>query len=128
MVPHRRQSLPCAFYVAGRGCLDAAGHRNMRVHLLLVIIVNLLAAWLQIPLTHWLILWLCIGLVLSAEMLNTAIELAIDLTCPEEHELARRSKDIAAGAVLTVSMIALGIGLAIFARPVLQVLSESIRL
>jgi diacylglycerol kinase (ATP) len=55
-----------------------------------------------------------IGLVWTAEGLNTALEFLTDLVSPEYHELAGRAKDVAAGAVLSASIAAGVIGAIIF--------------
>ncbi len=55
-----------------------------------------------------------IGLVISAEMINTAIETLTDLISPEHHDKAGRAKDIAAGAVLIAAISAAIIGIIIF--------------
>lgn len=55
-----------------------------------------------------------IGLVLITEALNSAIEIDIDLTSPEQNPYARDTKDIAAGAVLISVLIAGVVGLIIF--------------
>ena len=56
----------------------------------------------------------CIGAVFAAELFNTAIEALTDLVSPGRNEIAGRVKDLAAGAVLVTSIIALVIGLMIF--------------
>lgn len=69
---------------------------------------------LKISSIEWLILILTIGFVFTTEAINTAIEIDIDLTSPEYHPYARDTKDVAAGAVLIASIIAICIGLIIF--------------
>jgi diacylglycerol kinase len=66
--------------------------------------------------THveWLALVFAIGFVMVAEAFNTSIEIDIDLTSPEFHPYARDSKDVAAGAVLIATLIAVVIGIIIF--------------
>lgn len=59
------------------------------------------------------VLTLC-AIVLAAELMNTALERVVDLAAPEYHELARRAKDTAAGAVLVAAIFAACIGLYIF--------------
>lgn len=109
-----------SFAVAVRGIRDAvAEQRNLRIHLILAVVVNMLAVALAVSLTERLILWLCIGLVLATELLNTAIETVVDLASPQQHELARKAKDIAAGAVLAASLVAALIGAAILGPPLL---------
>lgn len=63
---------------------------------------------------EWLAILLVIGFVLSAEAMNTALEYIVDLVSPEYNELARKVKDIAAGAVLIASITAVIIGLIVF--------------
>ena len=74
--------------------------RNARIHAVggsLLIISNLF-----LPLTpvEWGVLLLCIGLVLTLETVNTAIEITVNLVTRERHPLAGQAKDVAAGAVL----------------------------
>jgi diacylglycerol kinase (ATP) len=63
---------------------------------------------------------LAIGLVLTAEMLNTVVESLVDLYTDEYHPLAKIAKDTAAGAVLISSAAALGVGIAVFVPRVLK--------
>ncbi|MCA9112495.1 MAG: diacylglycerol kinase family protein, partial [Planctomycetaceae bacterium] len=52
--------------------------------------------------------------VWTAELLNTAIESVVDLVSPDEHELARISKDVASGGVLIAAVVALAVGMIVF--------------
>ena len=79
--------------------------------------VCVLAAALQFSLLKWTILLLTIGLVVTAEALNSAIETLVDLIQPEQHPLAGNAKDIAAGAVLIAAIISVIIGLLLFLPP-----------
>lgn len=74
---------------------------------------------LKISHIEWVLIVLAIGLVIVAEAFNTAIEVDIDLTSPEYHPYARDTKDIAAGAVLLMVMIAVVIALFIFVPKIL---------
>ena len=69
---------------------------------------------LGITRTEWIMVVMCIGTVISAELFNTAIEKLVDLVSPERHPVAGRVKDIAAGAVLICAVAAAIIGLIIF--------------
>ena len=60
------------------------------------------------------ILLFCINSVIAAELINTSIEINVDLAMPERNERAGQAKDIAAAAVLFVSIISAIIGLVIF--------------
>lgn len=94
-------SLNCAI----EGVLWAAKtQRHMLVHLLAAIAVLLVALGLQLTLLEFALLALAIILVLFAELVNTALEVVVDLVSPEYHPLARRAKDVAAGAVLVASV------------------------
>jgi diacylglycerol kinase len=84
--------------------------RNVRIHALVSLAVVGLGLWLRLTLAEWALLALAIGLVWITELLNTAIEAAIDLTSPDPHPLARISKDAAAAAVLVAALTAVVIG------------------
>ena len=77
---------------------------------------------LGISRVDWLVIVLCIIVVSAAEVVNTAIESAVDLASPEWHELARAAKDAAAGAVLLASAGSVIVGLIVFAPYVLDLL------
>jgi diacylglycerol kinase (ATP) len=82
----------------------------MLVHVTAALLVVVLALVLRLTLLEFALLTLAVTLVLFAELVNTAIEVLVDLVSPEYHPLARRIKDVAAGAVLTASVGALVIG------------------
>lgn len=89
--------------------------RHVQIHLLLGMLVVLAGFYYRISLLHWLILIGWISLVISLELINTAIELCVDLVVGTQyHHLAKYSKDIAAGAVLVVAIGALISGVIIF--------------
>jgi diacylglycerol kinase len=94
--------------------------RNAQIHLLIVIIVLLLAAWLEIPLPNLALIILTIGLVLGAEFLNTALEAVVDLASPRQHHLAKIAKDVGAGGVLLLAIIAVIVGVILLGPPLLE--------
>ena len=96
---------------------------NFRIHLFVALLV--VAGGLIFPIRpiEWLILLLWIVLVLSAEMINTAIELLTDKIYPEWNEVAGKIKDIAAGAVLLAAIGAIISGLIIFLPHILSCFS-----
>ncbi len=69
---------------------------------------------LRITLTEWVILLMCSGGVLTAEMINTSIEAVVDMATDEHNPLAEKAKDIAAGAVLIASIFSVAVGAIIF--------------
>lgn len=69
---------------------------------------------------QWTIVLLCCGVVIMAELFNTAIETIVDLVSPEYHMLAGRAKDIAAAAVYVLCMFIAVIGLIIYINAALN--------
>jgi len=86
----------------------------MHIHLIVAALVVIFGWVLHLSTTEWLLCLLCFGLVITAEMMNTAIENTVDLSSPQKNKLAGKAKDIAAGAVLVSAIIAACIGLIIF--------------
>ena len=96
----------------GVGRLFASGP-NALIHLLFVVAVPIAAIIRHVSLAEWCLLILCIGLVLSAEAVNTAIEKLSDRVSPEYSPLIKDAKDLAAGAVLILAFASALIGLLI---------------
>lgn len=86
----------------------------MRFHFVMAIVVLFFSFLLHLSSMEWCIILFCIGSVISAELINTSLEINIDLAMPEHNERAGQSKDIAAAAVLTVSIMSVIIGCIIF--------------
>ena len=78
------------------------------------VLVTILGFVLDISTTEWILQLLSIGLVLSIEGLNTAVEKVADFIHPEYHEKIGDIKDVAAGAVTFAALIAAIIGLIIY--------------
>jgi len=87
--------------------------RHMRIHLYVTLTVLLGAFALNLSRRELLILLFMITFVLVAEMFNSAIEAVVDLVSPTYHPLAKFAKDIAAGAVLITTVMAVIVGLII---------------
>jgi len=105
-----------SFNVAIEGFLHAlVTQRNLRIHLYIatfIIILGILyCSYLEI-----LVLIITISLVFLAEMFNTAAELMVDLAADSIHPLAKKIKDVAAGAVLLTAISAAVIGYLIFSH------------
>lgn len=88
--------------------------RHMMIHSLMAIIVIFCGYYFHVNKFEWLILLLVIAMVLTLEMVNTAIEKVVDLVTDDYHVLAKYAKDVAAGAVLLASLFAIVIGCIIF--------------
>jgi diacylglycerol kinase len=91
-----------------------ATQANMRIHLAISAVVIASGVWLGLTRLEWIAIVFSIGLVLQAELLNTAIEATVDKASPEHHPLAKVAKDCAAGAVLVTALAAVAIGVLVF--------------
>lgn len=97
---------------------------NSWIHAFVSVAVLIVAAWLHLPLRDWAVLLLTIAIVWAAEFFNTAIEKVVDLASPQEHPLAKVSKDVSAAGVLLAAFTAILIGLLILGPPLLQKLQS----
>lgn len=84
--------------------------RHMRIHLYVTFVTLLAAMFFRLRLREILVLLFMITFVLVAEMFNSAIEATVDLASPTYHPLAKFAKDIAAGAVLITTIMAIIVG------------------
>lgn len=84
------------------------------MHLVAAVATVVAGFWLEISTNEWIAVIFAIGLVIVAEMLNTAIEKLTDMVSPEIHPKAKVVKDLAAGAVLIASIVSAVIGLIVF--------------
>lgn len=73
-----------------------------------------IAWWTKVSRFEWLILILAIGCVIGAEVMNSAVEIVVDMVQPNFHPLAGMAKDVASGAVLVTSIQAIVIGIIVF--------------
>lgn len=104
-----------SFGYAWKGIRCCVGkEQNLNFHLIISVIVTVAGIVLDITRGEWTVIILCIGMVIAAELFNTAIERLVDLVSPQRHPLAGQVKDIAAGAVLVCALAAIIIGLIIF--------------
>lgn len=111
MSGQQRKDLLGPFRVAFQGVVYTfRTQRHLRFHLYVVLIVILLGMFLNLGLREILVLLFTISLVVIAEMFNSAIEATVDLVQPNYSPQAKFAKDIAAGAVLISTVIALVVG------------------
>ncbi|MCX2478864.1 diacylglycerol kinase family protein [Pedobacter sp. MC2016-15] len=87
---------------------------NFRIHLAAIAMVGIAGWYLHLSAAEWTCIVIVIGLVLVAELLNTAVELLVDLVSPGFNAQAGKVKDVAAGAVLVAAGIAVISGAIIF--------------
>ena len=96
-----------------------AEQRNLRFHLVIALLVIVLSFVLQISFIEWCIIIVCIAMVISAELFNSAIEKWVDVVSPERNKKAGDIKDISAAAVLILAIMAVIIGCIIFGKQLL---------
>ncbi len=124
MIPGRHPSHPTfrrSFLFALQGFRTAVRQeRNIKVMLgggAAAIVAGIIVG---LDLMSWAIIALCCGVVISSELVNTAIETVVDLVSPEFHPLAGRAKDIAAASEL-VLCVAVGIvGLLVYVNALIH--------
>jgi len=93
---------------------------NARIHAAATILVVAAAALFGISPLEWGLITLAIVCVWATEALNTAVEFLVDLASPEQHPLAGKAKDVAAGAVLVAAIGSVIVGALVFGPYVLD--------
>ena len=96
----------------------------MKIHCLAVIAVTVAGTFLHIKPVERCICLLLFGLILSLELVNTALEAVVDLVTKEKKPLAKIAKDTAAGAVLVSAIAAAIIGCIIFVPYLLELIKS----
>lgn len=118
-----KPSLIKSFYYAFQGIkVNILTERNLAIHFLAMLLVIVCGFIFKISVTEWLICILLFGFVITLELMNTAIETAIDICMPEINPKAKLAKDTSAGAVLVVTIVAVVIGIIIFGPKVLDLI------
>ena len=104
-----------SFNHAINGIIDAVRtQRNMKIHIVAAIGVLIACFFFDISKAEFLSLAITITMVISAELVNTAVEAAVDLNTNYYHPLAKVAKNTAAGAVLVTAINALLVGYIVF--------------
>jgi diacylglycerol kinase (ATP) len=115
--PGRAPSLIDSFNYAFEGIIHVLRtQRNLRIHFAVAIVVIGAAAALGVARMELIALLIVIAFVLVAEMVNTAIEGAIDISTTSFDPNAKLAKDVAAGAVLISTVTAIAVGYLVFAH------------
>ncbi len=95
---------------------------NLRIHVAISALVIAAGLWLQLAPIEWAILIVTMMIVLTAELMNTAIEAALDRVSGDLHPLAKAAKDTAAGAVLIGALGAVAVGALILGPHLLKMI------
>lgn len=112
-----------SFGYAWVGIAEGIGGRNLQIQALCGALVILLGLLLGLSYTEWLVVLPLIFIVLATELLNTAIEETCNVIRDNsglEHHGTKKARDIAAGAVLSISFGAAIVGIMIFFPKILR--------
>lgn len=96
--------------------------QNLLIHIIATICVTISGIILHISFNEWLLVYFLVAFVITSELINSSIELAVDLVTEEYHPLAKVAKDVSAGAVLISAMCALLVGLYIFVPKIIYLI------
>lgn len=121
---HRALSLTESFSYAWCGVRYLfRTQRNARIHLLIAAAALVSGVFLRLSLLEMAIVVVVIGVVIVAEMFNTAVEAVIDLATEEWNQLAKAAKDVAAAAVLAAAIVAVLVGSLVFGPHIAETIS-----
>jgi diacylglycerol kinase len=124
MTKYKKQNFRNTFRNARKGVrLTLKSERNLRVHLFAAVLVIVTALILNFSITKICVVLLTIAAVISAEMFNSAIEFSLDAIFHNKYsKMVGMAKDIAAGAVMIVTVFAVLIGVLLYVPPVYKIL------
>jgi len=115
-----------AFGHALRGLARLSRETNARIHAVATVVVLGLGYYLRLARLEWALVAFAIGLVVSAEALNTAVESLADAAVPQRHPLVGAAKDLGAAAVLIAALTAVAIAVLVLG-PHLADVGQSLR-
>ena len=98
--------------------------QSMLIHVMVTIAVIVVNILLKITGMHLLITIMAIGMVLAAELINTAIEAVVDMVTLEIHPLAKIAKDCGSAATFVLSMMAAAIGLVVYIPYLIEIFGK----
>lgn len=104
----------------------ARTQKHMRNHFISALVLLLLVLFLRVSALEFTLLAVSVSFVLFAELMNTAVEVVVDMISPEYHPMARIAKDVAAGSVLVSAIGAAVTGYLILARYVFPIYKEAL--
>ena len=124
MTKYKSQSIRNTFRNARKGMrISLKSERNIRIHLFASVLSLIMAFCLHFSVEKFCILLIVISAVISAEMFNSAIEFALDSIYHNKYsKMVGMAKDIAAGAVMVVTIMAVLVGVLLFVPPFLSMI------
>lgn len=122
-IKNRRKKLINSFKYAKCGFKSAyKKEQNLKIHILVMIMVIIAGFLLKISITEWMFCIILFGLLISSELMNTAIEALVDLVMPRIHPKAKFIKDVSASAVLVLAISSAIIGVIIFLPKIINLI------
>lgn len=103
------------FAIEGIGSL-IKNDRNFKIHIFLFALVCMAGIYFQISVFEWISVFMISALVISLEIINSAIERLCDLYSVEQNPKIKIIKDICAAAVLIAALFSVAIGILIFGK------------
>ena len=94
--------------------------KNAWIHATATLLVIILSIWLKLSMRDLAVLFVTIAVVWTAEFLNTALEIVVDLASPNTHPLAKVGKDVGAASVLIAAGSAVVVGIFILGPPLIE--------
>lgn len=98
--------------------------QNLLIHIISSILVIIFSILFKISSMEWILVILMIVFVITTELINSAIELVVDLYTTKFHPLAMVAKDVAAGAVVLSAITAFIVGMYVFLPKVIQIITK----
>lgn len=129
MTKFKQQGFGNTFKNARKGFrLVLKSEKNIRVHLIMASIVMIAGVLFRFDAIKFCILLLAISSVMSAEMLNSAIEFTLDSIYHNKYNrMVGMAKDISAGAVMLCTVISISIGVILFGKSLLELIFQYIK-
>lgn len=97
--------------------------QNLLIHIIATILVTIFGIIVNLSFDEWLLIYFMIAFVITSELINSSIELVVDLKTNKYHPLAKIAKDVSASAVLTAAFCAMIVGIYIFVPKIMHFLS-----
>lgn len=97
--------------------------QSLWLHGIVSVFAVILGIIFKIKLSEWAIIFIALGIILALELINTAIEAAVDLTTSKIHPLAKIAKDCGSAASFVMSIVSIVISLFVFGPYLLELFS-----
>ena len=99
--------------------------QSLWLHAIAVVIAVSLGIFFKIKISEWAIIFIALGIILALELLNTAIEAAVDLTTTKIHPLAKIAKDCGSAASFVMSIVSIVISLFVFWPYIIEFINKA---